>query len=87
MYEKGCLMIQYVLKWKREFEAGQTVVDNLPQSGQLSDRTSTFENVQQVHYLLTEDRHMTITELWLQLQSPNCSCVLDGRIIHNICSY
>ncbi len=84
VYSEQCMSIQKVCKWEKKCEDGRTAVDDMPRSGRPNDSISSFDNIQQIRDLLEDDRRMTIIEILLCLQSPDCSRASVGRIIHKL---
>ncbi len=77
-----CMSIQKVGKWGKKFEDGRTAVDDMLRSGRSNHSTLSFNNIQQICDLLEEDRRMTIIEILLHLESPDCRRASIGGINH-----
>ncbi len=90
LYCAECLTVKLIWKLWHSFLDSRTSLNDKPCAGCascLSNSTTSFENMPQVHNLLEEDRRMTISELGLCLLSPDCARTCVWRIIHNIFSF
>jgi len=87
VFGESSMTIQQVRNWRCDFLNSCTQLSDKPHSGRPSDSVHASENVQQVRNLLEEDRRMSIPEICLQLQSPDCSRSSVWRIIHDVLQF
>ena len=83
VYGVGCMSLQMVNRWRKEFEQGREEVFDEARSGRPTDAVSD-ENVELVRQLIKEDARYTLDELHERLLSRGDCCRSSIRtIIHD----
>ncbi len=83
VYDEGCMNIQNMCKWRKEYLAGWSQLYDKSHSRRPSDNF-TFENIQQIHYLWGEDWRTSISEVCYRLQPPDCDRILVCGMVKNV---